>query len=116
MGPRRRIGRWAAVGALAGYFVPFLWLLFLVLRQGDLSGASDMAPTLFLLFFVVYTATGLCIVGIAFGVGCGLACAWLPKRLWLWQRQAIFTTLILLTGPVCYYMTPLWPFMPHMAL
>ena len=32
MGPGRRFGGWTTVGALAGYFVSFLWLLFLVVR------------------------------------------------------------------------------------
>jgi hypothetical protein len=111
MASGRRFGGWATVGALAGYFVSFFWLLFLVMWPDGIPGDWEIASILFVLFFVpvLYTCTGLCVVGIALGVGCGLACAWLPKWLRLWQRQAIFTTLILLTGPVSFLIMPHWP-------
>jgi hypothetical protein len=108
----RRLGAWVTAGGVAGYFVPpFASLLVVVWPDGlpvDLEGIGS-AP--FALFFLlaIYTITGLCVVGISLGMGCGFACAWLPRGLRLWQRLAVFAILVLLIVPALYYILPFWP-------
>ena len=53
MGPGRRFGGWTTVGALAGYFVSFLWLLFLVVRPDGLSAIGRLGTSS--LFWSLYS-------------------------------------------------------------
>jgi hypothetical protein len=97
----RGMGRWLVAGGLLALLISFCWFLAVVVWGTPETLDLETAGFLCLFLPLFYFASGIPIPAALLGSLCGVGCAFLPRRLHLWQQWIVLLILINLAFFIC---------------